>query len=54
LTVLVTHWWEYFPGGNANENFIRILHQTADYLTSQENIQVISFADLIKGRLQLN
>lgn len=54
LTVLVTHWWEYFPDGKANDEFIRILHQTADYLTSQEDIQVISFADLMKGRLQLN
>lgn len=54
LTVLVTHWWEYFPGGNPCEEFIRVLHRTADYLASQEDIHVISFADLMKGRLQLN
>lgn len=54
LTVLVTHWWEYFPEGNPNEEFIRILHQTADYLASQDDIQVISFADLMTHRLPLN
>src|SRR5262249_28348270 len=31
LTVLVTHWWEYFRDGNPDEEFIRVLHQTADY-----------------------
>ena len=54
VTVLVTHWWEYFRDGKPNESFIQVLHQTADYLASQEDIQVISFADLTKGRLQLN
>ncbi|HXF09599.1 MAG TPA: DUF2334 domain-containing protein, partial [Desulfuromonadaceae bacterium] len=29
LTVLVTHWWEYFPNGKPNDAFIRILHQTS-------------------------
>ena len=54
VTVLVTHWWEYFPGGKLNENFVRVLHQTADYLASQEDIQVISFAELAKSGLELN
>lgn len=54
LTVLVTHWWEYFSGGNANEEFIGVLHRTADYLASQDDIQVISFADLMKNPLKLN
>jgi hypothetical protein len=54
VTVLVTHWWEYFPDGKPNENFIRRLHQTADYLASQADIQVISFSDLAKGEVRLN
>jgi hypothetical protein len=54
VTVLVTHWWEYFPNGKPNENFIRVLHQTADYLASQSDIKVISFAELVKGRVELN
>jgi hypothetical protein len=54
LTVLVTHWWEYFPDGQPRENFIRILHQTADYLASQKDLKVISFADLANSGLELN
>jgi hypothetical protein len=54
LTVLVTHWWEYFPNGRPHENFIRVLHQTADYLATQPDIKVISFAELAKSRLDLN
>src|SRR5688572_14685669 len=34
LTVLVTHWWEYFPDGKPDPDFISILHQTAEYLAS--------------------
>ena len=54
VTVLVTHWWEYFPNGQPHENFIRVLHQTADYLASQKDIKVISFADLAKSSFDLN
>lgn len=54
LTVLVTHWWEYFPNGKPHEEFIRQLHQTAEYLASQKDIQVISFADLARNRMRLN
>jgi hypothetical protein len=53
-TVLVTHWWEYFPGGTPNENFIQRLHETAAYLVSQRDIKVISFADVADGRAPLN
>ena len=54
VTVLVTHWWEYFPNGQPHENFIRILHQTAEYLASQKDIHVISFAELAQSGLSLN
>jgi hypothetical protein len=54
VTVLVTHWWEYFPNSRPNEEFIRVLHQTADYLASQEDLKVISFAELAKSGLELN
>jgi hypothetical protein len=54
LTVLVTHWWEYFPEGKPNERFISVLHKTADYLASDSDIKVISFADLTEGGLELN
>lgn len=54
LTVLVTHWWEYFREQKPDEAFIGLLHATADYLASQRNIKVISFSDLTGGRIQLN
>ncbi len=43
LTVLVTHWWEYFAGGQPNEAFIAVLHQLADYLASTPDVRVLSF-----------
>jgi hypothetical protein len=46
LTVLVTHWWEYFRNGTPDEEFIRILHQAADWLASQQDVRVISFEDI--------
>lgn len=54
LTVLVTHWWEYFPHGRPNKPFISVLHKTADYLASQSDIRVISFADLAQDGADLN
>jgi hypothetical protein len=54
LTVLVTHWWEYFPGGKPNERFISQLHQIAEYLASRPDISVISFADLAHGGFKLD
>lgn len=54
VTVLVTHWWEYFPGGKPNEKFIQRLHQTAEHLASRDDVKVISFADVASEDLQLN
>jgi uncharacterized protein DUF2334 len=54
LTVLVTHWWEYFRDREPDEAFISFLHETASYLTSHPNLKVISFADLINSRIPLN
>jgi hypothetical protein len=49
LTVLVTHWWEYFPEGKADRDFIAVLHQVADYLSTQTDIKVIGFDDLARA-----
>jgi hypothetical protein len=46
VTVIVTHWWEYFRNGQADGPFIRALHATAEYLASDPEVRVISFADL--------
>ena len=49
LTVLVTHWWEYFPEGRPDAEFIGLLHRTADLLAADPDIRVVSFADLAAG-----
>jgi hypothetical protein len=54
LTVLVTHWWEYFREQKPDEAFINLLHETADYLASRRDITVISFSDLVNGEVPLN
>jgi hypothetical protein len=53
LTVLVTHWWEYFRETKPDTDFISVLHNTADYLASDPDIRVISFSDLATGRVSL-
>jgi hypothetical protein len=54
LTVLVTHWWEYFRDGKPDDSFISVLHQTADRLANDPEIRVISFDDLIDAKVELN
>lgn len=54
LTVLVTHWWEYFREGKPDEEFIGFLHQTADYLAGHPDIRVVTFSDVVSSRLPLN
>lgn len=46
LTVLVTHWWEYFHLGVENKPFIQALHDTAEWLASEPDIRVIRFTEL--------
>lgn len=53
LTVLVTHWWEYFRGKKPDERFIQILHETAAWLASQPDIKVVSFDDVASGEVPL-
>jgi len=54
VTVLVTHWWEYFRDGVPDERFIGFLHETAHYLANNPDLKVISFAELVSGRIRLN
>jgi len=53
LTVLVTHWWEYFRNNGPDLAFVQVLHQTADYLAQQRDVKVISFVALLKGDIPL-
>jgi predicted deacetylase len=48
LTVLVTHWWEYFRNGQPDEPFIRVLHETAAWLEQARDIAVVSFDSLAR------
>lgn len=55
LTVLVTHWWEYFRDGRPDEPFIRVLHETAAYLAGRKDVRVVSFDSLLEsGSLSLS
>jgi hypothetical protein len=49
LTVLVTHWWEYFREGRPEEPLIEALHETADYLGHQHDVKTIYFDGLAQG-----
>ena len=54
LTVIVTHWWEYFRNGSPDEKFIGALHKVAAWLASRPDIRVVSFADVARGDVALN
>jgi hypothetical protein len=51
LTVLVTHWWEYFRDGNPDTAMLGILHATAEWLATNPGVRVISFNDLKREHL---
>lgn len=53
LTVLVTHWWEYFREGVADEELIAILHAVAHWLADRSDIHVTTFARMAAGELPL-
>jgi hypothetical protein len=54
ITVLVTHWWEYFRDNQSDDRFIQVLHQTAKYLAGAPDIQVIRFSDLASSRVTID
>ena len=54
LTVLVTHWWEYFRDQKPDEEFISVLHEVADYLASARDVRVVNFRDVADGSVKLN
>lgn len=53
LTVVVTHWWEYFRDGVPDEQFIAVLHEVAAWLASRPDIHVVSFRDVANGDVLL-
>jgi hypothetical protein len=51
LCVLVTHWWEYFRNREPDARFIELLHQTADYISTQSDLKAISFDNLVGKKI---
>lgn len=49
LTVLVSHWWEYFRDGVPDERLISTAHEVASWLAGRQDIRVISFSDVAGG-----
>ncbi|HUR56283.1 MAG TPA: hypothetical protein VM029_01140, partial [Opitutaceae bacterium] len=49
VTVLVTHWWEYFRDEKPDDAFISVLHQLAEYLASRKDVVVTTFDALADG-----
>jgi hypothetical protein len=54
LTVLVTHWWEFYRNAEPDPGFIRVLHETADFLASEGDVRVVSFEDVALGKVPLD
>ncbi|HEV2392298.1 MAG TPA: DUF2334 domain-containing protein [Verrucomicrobiae bacterium] len=54
LTVLVTHWWEYFRNGKPDEDFIGFLHETGNFVATHPQLKALSFDDLVNGNVPLN
>jgi hypothetical protein len=54
LTVLVTHWWEFFPDNQPDRAFIAVLHELAEYLANRPEVRVVSFEDVTKSGVPLN
>ncbi len=50
VTVLVTHWWEYFRDGRTDERFIGVLHSVAEHLASRRDVRVTTFDALVRER----
>jgi hypothetical protein len=54
LTVLVTHWWEYFRDERPDTAMLGILHAAAEWLATDPRVRVISFNDLTPGHAALD
>ena len=53
VTVLVTHWWEYFRTGQPDEPFIDFLHETLRHLAKRNDVRIVSFQDLASGSIAI-
>lgn len=54
LTVLVTHWWEFFPDQQPDAALLGILHELARMLAERTDLRVVTFKDVASGAVPLN
>jgi hypothetical protein len=54
LTVLVSHWWEFFRLGVPDDELIGVMHAVADGLASRDDVRVVTFGDVANGRVPFN
>jgi hypothetical protein len=54
LTVLVSHWWEFFRLGVPDEPLIGVMHEVAAWLGSRADVRVVTFADVASGSVPLS
>ncbi|MCA9603128.1 MAG: DUF2334 domain-containing protein [Polyangiales bacterium] len=48
LTVVVSHHWEYFRNGSADEPYIAVLHAFAEWLANERSVRVITFDEALE------
>lgn len=53
LTVLVSHWWEFFRDGRIDQPLVDVLHALADFLANRDDIRVVTLDDVANGRVPL-
>lgn len=53
VTVLVTHWWEYFRSGAPDEPFIDFLHETLRHLATRSDVRIVTFDELVSAGIAL-
>jgi hypothetical protein len=54
LTVVVTHWWEFFREGEPDKRLIQVLHETAEYLAGSSDVKVIPFEHVADGQAEIH
>ena len=53
LTVLVSHWWEFFRMGVPDDGLIDVMHEMAEWLASRDDVRVVTFGDVAGGRIPI-
>ena len=54
LTVLVSHWWEFYRDGVVDEPLMEVMHEAASWLGGRPDVRVVTFADVASGAIPLS